>query len=188
MKKKQIISVSILAFVVIALVGCDQAKKPVANVNSMPAKNQVVAGTHKAGNEEVILSFTLKRRNKKVLLCRDTANSYLVYRFGTEDHLELEYPSVLDTTSWKLFKYNGYLRGGGVQNAAMSEYSVSFVNNGTTYKIFQKASVEDNSQEVGLIVISNNNETKLTGELNSVSGGLYQLTDNKDLIRNEVVN
>ncbi len=77
-------------------------------------------------NETVIFSFNTQ--NGKVLTVnKDKENKYIIYRFGTKDKVEFEYPNKLES-SWTNFKYSYYLRGGGVQNEAMDMNSLEFVN------------------------------------------------------------
>ncbi|MCD4702236.1 MAG: hypothetical protein K8S24_10315 [Candidatus Aegiribacteria sp.] len=40
-------------------------------------------------------------------------DEYLIYRFGTADSIEFQYPLIPDSSSWKLFEYELYFRGGG---------------------------------------------------------------------------
>jgi hypothetical protein len=94
-------------------------------------------GLLKRPDERVIFSFRLKNSNKTAMLCRQKNNRYLVYRFGTEGKIELQYPAILTATSWKEFKYDGYTRGGGRENSAEVENSVTFINNGTRYKLYE---------------------------------------------------
>jgi len=56
-----------------------------------------------AKNEEVIMSFKTLNRSKVISICKEKTGRYLVYRFGTKDKIELQYPKKLDKTSWTLF-------------------------------------------------------------------------------------
>jgi hypothetical protein len=77
-------------------------------------------------NEELIFSFNTKN-GKKLVLAKDKENEYIVYRFGTKDKIELEYPEK-NKESWSKFTYGYYSRGGGKQNLAMELESIFFSN------------------------------------------------------------
>lgn len=141
-------------------------------------------GALKKADEQVIFSFRLKSNNKIALLCRQKENKYLVYRFGTNNKIELQYPAVLNAASWKLFKYSGYSRGGG-RGSAEEEHILSFVNNGTAYKIFDEyASGFNDEGSVGILVKINGRQTKLAGNIHSKTGTLGLLRDYESLIHN----
>ncbi len=142
-------------------------------------------GLLKKVDEQVIFSFKLKTNNKIALLCRQKNNKYLVYRFGANDKIDLQYPAVLNSASWKLFKYSGYSRGGGPQNSAEEEHSISFINNGSIYKIYDNwASIYKEKGECGIIVKMDGRETKLAGNVRSKTGALGVLREYEDLIPN----
>ena len=79
-------------------------------------------------NEEVIFSFNTQN-GKKVTLNKDTANNYVIYRFGTKEKIEFEFPGK-SKSSWTDFKYSFYLRGGGTQNEGMDLNYIYFTNMG----------------------------------------------------------
>ncbi|MFT3702630.1 MAG: hypothetical protein QM802_09680 [Agriterribacter sp.] len=77
-------------------------------------------------NEEVIFSFNTQS-GKKVTLNRDKANGYIIYRFGTKDNIEFEFPAK-SKDSWTKFTYSFYLRGGGPQNEGLDLNYIYFTN------------------------------------------------------------
>lgn len=85
--------------------------------------------------EEIVFAFQLDNR-KWVSVCQDKGEKYIAYRFGTQKKIELQYPAILDTSSWQQFSFNGYDRGGGKKNAAMYYGLLSFKNNGALYEIY----------------------------------------------------
>jgi hypothetical protein len=138
----------------------------------------------KKADEQVLFSFRLKTNNKIAVLCRQKSNKYLVYRFGTNSKIELQYPAVLNAASWKLFKYSGYRRGGG-RGSIEEEHILSFVNKGTAYKIFDEyASGFNDEGSVGVLVKINGRQTKLPGNIHSKTGTLGLLRDYESLIHN----
>jgi hypothetical protein len=141
-------------------------------------------GILKKADEQVLFSFRLKTNNKIAVLCRQKSNKYLVYRFGVNNKIELQYPAVLNAASWKLFTYNGYSRGGG-RGSVEEEHILSFVNNGAAYKIFDEyASGFNDEGSVGILVKINGQQTKLAGNIHSKIGTLGLLKDYENLIHN----
>jgi len=138
-----------------------------------------------APNEQIIISFRTITKKKTVSLCADTTGKYLVYRFGTKDHIELQFPSKLDASSWKQFHYRGEWRFGGKANAGFGDLKISFKNIDTEYKIFESWNDEDNSKERGLDIGPPYTKAKrLLIDRTSVIGTLMRLNDYK-AIENE---
>ena len=91
--------------------------------------------------ETTVFSF-ITSRGKTVSLCEGPRSAYLVYRFGTAAKTELQYPAVLDASSWQKFTYFRYSRGGGLANAGRSEYRLSFRNAKVNYELYDMEHVE----------------------------------------------
>lgn len=135
-------------------------------------------------NEEVVYSFLIAKNGKVASLCKEKNGKYLVYRFGTKNKIELEYPSQLDGSSWKAFKLYGAKRFGGVANAGFIDYRVSFVNNKVMYELYEWSSDEDLSKEIGIKVTVNGKESGIKGSYNTKQGSLLRLDDEADKIEN----
>ena len=135
-------------------------------------------------NEEIIFSFQLTKTKKMVSLCKDKQGNYLVYRFGTKNKIELEYPQRFDKTSWNFFKFYGVKRWGGKVNAGFGDYNLSFTNNNVTYKVFENWSDEMNTSDIGLSVTVGKKEITLRGDKKSKDGSLLRLDDEQDKIKN----
>jgi hypothetical protein len=101
-------------------------------------------------NEKLIYSFETVG-GKKMTLAKDANNKYIVYRFGTKDKIEFEYPEK-SKDSWSKFTYSFYLRGGGIQNEAMDLNYIYFTNNNYTYVIYDVYHVREASR-IGLKII-----------------------------------
>lgn len=101
-------------------------------------------------NESVVLSFQTTN-HKKVVLAKDVANKYLVYRFGTSDKVEMEYPEKTKASFTK-FKYSYYLRGGGVANEGMDLDYLYFYNNRFRYLIYKTYYARDAEYDTGVKV------------------------------------
>jgi hypothetical protein len=132
-------------------------------------------------DEEVIFSFKLKSGKYAVLL-KGNNESYLVYRFGTNKKVELEYPAELNTASWQKFTYSYYYRGGGKENAGLDLNYVTFETNGFTYKLYDEYSAEDDSRNTGVLVTdTEGKERDITGTKGSAKGSLVQLRYNEKI-------
>lgn len=102
-------------------------------------------------NEEIIYSFETKN-GKKMTLVKDKKDEYIQYRFGSKNHVDMEFPAERTKDSWQKFKYNSYYRGGGKQNAAMTLNYLSFANNGYQYRLYKTYYAEDESYSTGITV------------------------------------
>lgn len=128
-------------------------------------------------NEEIVYSFETKT-GKRMALIKDKKNEYIQYRFGTKNHIEMEFPAERTQESWKKFKYNSYSRGGGKQNAGMELEYLSFINNGYTYLLYRTYHAEDESFSAGITITdSKGKETDITGVYKTVKGCLCNLED-----------
>lgn len=123
-------------------------------------------------NEEVVFSFQTNN-NKRVVLAKDKANAYIVYRFGTAQKIEFEFPEKTKD-SWTKFSYSFYLRGGGAQNDAMDLNYVHFSNKGYKYTIYDK------QPETGITItnLKTNKETEIEGKPKTRKGNLIVFRDN----------
>jgi hypothetical protein len=135
-------------------------------------------------NEITLFSFKTKK-GKIVSLSKDQDNKYLIYRFGTSKKIELEYPDK-NLESWKKFKYNSYIRGGGIENAGMEIYDLQFENKGYQYILFETYHAVKNTYEIGLYVIhlKTNKEVRIEGKLETQKGSLSPF-QYEDLLQKE---
>ena len=120
--------------------------------------------------ESTVFSF-LTESGKTVSLCAGPKSAYLVYRFGTAAKTELQYPAVLDASSWQKFTYWAYHRGGGVANASEELRQLSFKNKGVEYQLYydvfavmNKAKQEDSRHEVGVYIVLKGKKPTLWAE------------------------
>ena len=130
-----------------------------------------------ANNEEVVLSFKMRNSSKTLSILTAKDYSYIVYRFGTRDNVELEFPqNKID--SWKKFTLyiDSYIR-------ASCNYRLSFINGNYRYDILEEFMSEDGRYQnykvgVRVINISTNTQTFLEGVFDSRIGRLSGL-DNR---------
>ena len=128
-------------------------------------------------NEEVLISFKLVNSEKIATVARSIQRpEYIVYRFGKESLIELEYPKDL-SNSWGKFTYSYYFRGGGAKNSAIDINYLAFTNGIYTYTIYHENESEDGATRVGIRVKNNNTkkEVDLKGDYSSLEGSLIQL-------------
>lgn len=147
------------------------------------AQNKTNYGVLLNPGEKVLYSFTLPASHKLVMICTQKNDKYLVYRFGTTNKTELQYPTVLNAASWKLFHYDGYSRG-GAGNSPEELHSLSFKNNNVSYQITDNWDGYDNRHDAGIIIIANEKKTRITGVPSTIKGTLASLADDEKLIHN----
>ena len=135
-------------------------------------------------NEELIYSFKVKN-GKMMFLVKDKENKYIVYRFGSSNKIELEYPQK-NKQSWNKFTYSYYSRGGGKANDAMELYSIYFKVNNFEYTIYKDYYSENESFKTGILIINNLNKRVLDikGKYNSIKGN-PNLLKSENLINEE---
>jgi len=153
---------------------------PIQPLTSTGADNPAVYDNDLCtSNEDVLFSFKVVDSQKTLSVCVAKNDDYIVYRFGTKDNVELEYPANRGD-SWINFTYSYYLRGGGAENAGLDLYYLSFENSGYAYEIYQEYDAASNLTNVGVkvTVISTGNVTDIKGQSDSVKGSLLSLRGN----------
>lgn len=134
-------------------------------------------------NEVLLFSFKLGDVPKTLSVCvSKTQPDYIIYRFGTRDKIEFEFP-VNKTDSWSKFTYSYYLRGGGAENAGMDMNYLMFENDEYEYKVYEEFIAEDNVTNVGVKITdkSTKKEMDIKGLSNSIQGSLVSLRENKKI-------
>lgn len=125
-------------------------------------------------NEEIIFACQLKNL-KWVSVCKEKNGNYIVYRFGKKVKIEMQYPAVLDSTSWQQFTFQGYVRGGGKANAAMRFGYLNFYNNSINYEVYDLWNSEDDKEDCGVSVKQNKKTIDMKGNLRNKKGSLVEL-------------
>ncbi|MBO8173346.1 MAG: hypothetical protein H0Z33_15865 [Bacillaceae bacterium] len=135
-------------------------------------------------HEKVLLSFKLADTPKTLSVCiSKTQPDYIVYRFGTKDKIELEFPEN-KVDSWSKFTYSYYLRGGGQGNEGMDLNYLTFENGRYEYQIYEEYIARDNMTYAGIKITdkqATNKVTEIKGLSHSVEGSLIILRDNKKI-------
>lgn len=129
-------------------------------------------------NEKVILSFNIDKSGKTLSLCVSDEQDYIVYRFGTTENIELEYPSD-KKDSWNKFTYSYYLRGGGKENDGLDLNYLQFEIGNYLYKVYEEYSANDDRTDVGVKIVNetNNNEIDIAGDYKNKIGSLIYLRE-----------
>ena len=133
-------------------------------------------------NEEIIFSF--KTKNGRILsLNKDKSDKYIVYRFGTKDNIELEYPEK-NKSSWNKFEYSYWLRGGGIDNEGIDLNYVTFTMGNIKYVIYDTYFSRGEEYAVGIKVIDlkTQKEIDISGLRKTRKGTIVDLRYN-DLIK-----
>lgn len=134
-------------------------------------------------DEEVLFSFKIENSAKILSICLSKKQpDYIVYRFGTKEKIELEFPEI-KSDSWTKFTYSYYLRGGGKENGGMDMNYLSFENGGYEYQIYQEYTAKDELTKVGVKIKekSTNKETDIKGLSNTKIGSLINLRGNNKI-------
>jgi hypothetical protein len=136
-------------------------------------------------NEKLVFGF--QAVNKKILsICLAKDESYLVYRYGKPDNVELEFPTKFED-SWSQFVYSFYMRGGGPKNAGMDLNYLRFINNEYQYTIFDEYYSEDDSQKSGIWIenLKTHSVLELQSTPQTVLGSLVRLRDNEKIRKSD---
>ncbi|MDR6234507.1 hypothetical protein [Pseudomonas oryzihabitans] len=154
--------------------------------NSSLAKNQptYIESSLCLQKERIILSFKTAQKKKLASICAGPENSYLVYRYGNQDSVELTYPKAQDSESWKNFSFSSYTRAAGESNDPKGNYEIVFTNNNTEYSIYQDWGSKSD-YEVGIIINDKGKNYKILGISKSQTGSLSRLESFKDLLANQ---
>ena len=143
--------------------------------------NLVFAQKYLLPNEKLIYSFETQN-GKKCVLAKDKNDKYIIYRFGTKNKIEFEFPEK-NKASWDKFKYTFYLRGGGIQNEGMDLNYIKFINDKYKYVIYDTYYAVENESEIGIKIINlkDNTTTDIKGKESSRKGNLVDFRFNEQL-------
>lgn len=132
-------------------------------------------------NEEIVFTFRTQK-GKIMMLAKDKANAYLVYRFGSEKSVELEFPEKKDKESFEKFKYSYVMRGGGKMNAAIDLNYVAFVSGDFKYVIYDTYFSESNTYAIGVRVLKPTNDeliVNIKGKYKTSKGNIVDFRFNE---------
>jgi hypothetical protein len=132
-------------------------------------------------NETMVFSFLTKSR-KTVSICVADGESYIVYRLGTKNKIELEFPGT-KSDSWSKFRYSYYMRGGAAGNDGMDINYLRFEDKGLYFSVYEEYSAVDNKKACGIKTIneSSGRETDTAGIPDSIRGSLTTLRNYQNI-------
>ena len=107
------------------------------------------------------------------MIAKDSSDKYLVYRYGSDSLIELEFPKD-KINSWKKFKYSWYSRGGGIENLAMDMNFLFFDIKPYRYIVYKTYTAENGETYCGIKIYKIDGEfvTDINGDLSTVRGSL----------------
>jgi len=126
-------------------------------------------------NERLVFAFQLQNK-KWVSVCKEEKEKYLVCRVGTVDKIDFQYPSVLDSSSWKKFSFNSYTREFGKKDVAMHFSYLDFNYNNSKYEVYETLDAEARQEHCGIKIIKTKSNSDTEGVLNTREGNLLVLS------------
>lgn len=133
--------------------------------------------------EEVVVSFEGQKTKKLISVCKGKASTYLVYRFGTAQKVEFQFPAELNKESWRQFTFSSYHRDGGKQNAALGMSELYFTNGDAEYTVSENWDSEDDSSNISITVRVGKKILEIGGNKKTQNGSLQSLVS-EDSIKN----
>jgi hypothetical protein len=130
------------------------------------------------GIDEKQIFGCLTQDKKTISLCAGKDDSYIIFRYGTKDNIETEFPGIKQD-SWSRFRYSFYLRGGGAENEGIDVNYLKFSHRGSDYTIFEEFYSAGNKKECGLVIKdrSTGKEIKIYAVPATNTGSLAALRD-----------
>lgn len=178
-----------IAMIAFSLQSCDkksnqstenaQVKNEMQHAKNSDIDNKIeekpIIGNNSYHLENEKLAFAFQTKNgKKLTVCTDKDNAYIVYRFGSADKIEIEFPENKDESSFQKFEYTGWERNGGVKNEGINLNYLTFSANGFKYIIYDTYFAVGDKQSVGIRVVNTktNKQTDIKGIYKSIQGNL----------------
>ncbi len=131
-------------------------------------------------NEKAIMSF-YTTQHKRVVIAVDRDDAYIVYRYGTDKRIELEYPK-RDTASWRKMQFYWYLQPSMGENNGFDIYNISFVADTFRYVVAISNAGDDGGEHLSLTVLNTKGKilTVQTGNTKTRNGHLIDLRTYED--------
>jgi hypothetical protein len=133
-------------------------------------------------NEKLVMEFNTLS-GKRLVISADKDGKYIVYRFGSQNHVELQFPNDLNH-SYAAFKLSTETQGKKVPSSGFSYTQIHFSNGGFTYNIFNQFEENGNITKSGLIVedLKTGKKSLIRADMNSLKGSL----DNLGILENRL--
>lgn len=134
-------------------------------------------------NENVAFSFKTNK-GKTASVCVDKENKYIIYRYGTKDKTELQFPE-MNNESWKQFTYTTYYKDKASENNGFQSQKLQFQNGGYQYEIYKEYDVQSGNNLVGIRVknLSNDEITDIAGDASSFIDNWYSLESTDKIVK-----
>ncbi len=134
-------------------------------------------------NEERVYSFTTTN-GKKLILAEDAGRTYLAYRFGTKDKVELEYYARVTDSPKKMFYYT-FFRSVREDIYGVEESYIAFFVGNIKYVVYDNKyegtgdEKEANNRSLGITVTDTLTKKKTTikANLNTIKGSIGSFWD-----------
>jgi hypothetical protein len=136
---------------------------------------------HVKAKETAIISFKTND-NKFVTVAKANDGTYVVFRMGTKDHVEFEFPKDKTPESLQVFKYAFFLRGGGPENEGMDINHLYFEDDQNKYVVFDTFYASTDSHRIGVTITSKSNPDDvkdIKGVVKNEFGALSDFRTNK---------
>ncbi len=139
-----------------------------------------IAQTYLKRGEVNVISFQTLN-GKHVAIVTGVDDKYIVYRFGTDKKIELEYPSPKDSTTWKKMFFNWHMHPSMGEDDGVDYDCLSFVKDKFRYAIYESRS--GNSVNLGVKVMDLNDRViaDFPGIESTRKGTLMNLRNNENL-------
>lgn len=124
--------------------------------------------------ENLVVRFDMKDSDKTLAVCMDKEKKYLVYRFGTKDKIEFEYPENKDN-AWANFSYRHQDNTG--ENKSESLDTLTFQNGDYEYVVYERVADQNTFVGVTVTTLSTKKETNRQGDASTIAGVWYDLTE-----------
>lgn len=141
--------------------------------------------SYQLSEEEIVYSFETVN-GKSIAVCKNKKTALLVFRMGTKDKMELQFPAEANENE-KVFSYSHYMRGGGESNEAIDLNYLYFVYRGIKYVVYETSYAKENKVNSGIkmIDISTAKVTDLKGLEKTKRGSLIALRDSITVVEGD---
>lgn len=124
--------------------------------------------------ENLVIRFDMKDSDKTLAVCMDKEKKYLVYRFGTKDKIEFEYPENKEK-SFDNFTYLHQDNAGEDQSETLD--TLAFQNGDYEYVVYQRLALQNTYVGVKINTLSTKKEMDRQGDASTIAGVWYDLTE-----------
>ena len=124
--------------------------------------------------ENLVVRFNMKDSEKTLAVCMDKEKKYLVYRFGTKDQIEFEYPETKEN-SFDNFSYRHRNNVGENQSETLD--TLTFQNGDYEYVVYERLANQNTFVGVKITTLSTKKETNREGDASTFAGTWYGLTE-----------